>query len=93
MDAWPWYKTKFPGDQYCILPPPPDKGIQYGVHPQGKEWYAKVSAEDMSGYDNPSTAWTMEPGEEEEGNYRTGVMQPDVNSIAAMHACGRVRTT
>jgi hypothetical protein len=73
VDAWPWYKTKFPGDQYCILPPPPDKGIQYGVHPQGKEWYAKVSTKDLSAYDNPATQWVMEPGEEEEGNYRTGV--------------------
>jgi hypothetical protein len=72
-DAWPWYKTKFPGDNYCILPPPPDKGIQYGVHPQGKEWYAKVSKGDLTGYDNLSSEWTMEPGEEEEQNYRTGI--------------------
>ena len=76
-DAWPWYKTNFPGDNFCILPPPPDKGIQYGVHPQGKEWYAKVSKGDLAGYDNPGTEWVMEPGEEEERNYITGVTQAE----------------
>jgi hypothetical protein len=72
VDAWPWYKTKFPGDEYCILPPPPDKGIQYGVHPQGKAWFEKVSAGDMSGYDAPTDDFTMEDGEEEQFNYETG---------------------
>jgi hypothetical protein len=41
VDAWPWYKTKFPGDDFCILPPPPDKGVQYGVHPQGANGSSK----------------------------------------------------
>ena len=43
VDAWPWYATEFPGDDFCILPPDPDKGVQYGVHPQGREWFAQVS--------------------------------------------------
>ena len=73
VDAWPWYKTTFPGDQYCILPPPPDKGIQYGVHPQGKQWFAQVSSGDMSGYEHPSDDFVMEDGEEEQFNYETGV--------------------
>jgi hypothetical protein len=73
VDAWPWYKTKFPGDQYCILPPPPDKGIQYGVHPQGKQWFAQVSSGDMSGYAKPSDDFVMEDGQEEQFNYETGV--------------------
>jgi hypothetical protein len=72
IDAWPWYKTKFPGDQYCILPPPPDKGLQYGVHPQGKHWFEQVSSGDMSGYDKPSDDFVMEDGEEEQFNYETG---------------------
>jgi hypothetical protein len=70
-DAWPWYKTKFPGDNFCILPPPPDKGIQYGVHPQGKKWFEQVSAGDLSGYDNVSAAWILKEGGEEEKNYET----------------------
>ncbi|MET0388872.1 MAG: hypothetical protein ABW321_23065 [Polyangiales bacterium] len=70
-DAWPWYKTKFPGDNFCILPPPPDKGVQYGVHPQGAKWFEQVSTGDMSGYEGVSDEWTMEDGEEEQANYQT----------------------
>lgn len=71
-DVWPWYKTKFPGDHFCILPPPPDLGMQYGVHPQGTDWYDQVSAGDMSGYEAMlPDDWTMDPGEEEERNYIT----------------------
>jgi hypothetical protein len=72
VDAWPWYKTNFPGDQFCILPPPPDKGLQYGVHPQGNKWFEQVSQGDMSGYDGVSPEWTMAAGEEEQANYETG---------------------
>jgi hypothetical protein len=78
VDVWPWYKTKYPGDQFCILPPAPDKGVQYGVHPQGKQWFEQVSKGDMSGYDDISTEWTMEDGEEEQANYETGVVNPEV---------------
>lgn len=77
IDAWPWYKTKYPGDHFCILPPPPDKGIQYGVHPQGKAWFEQVSKGDMSGYDNLSDEWTMESGEEEQANYNTSAYNPE----------------
>ncbi|MFI5308584.1 MAG: hypothetical protein ACHQ53_14590 [Polyangiales bacterium] len=76
VDVWPWYKTQFPGDQFCILPPPPDKGVQYGVHPQGKQWFAQVSTGDMSGYDNVPDAFTMKDGEEEQFNYETGIDNP-----------------
>jgi hypothetical protein len=71
VDAWPWYKTAYPGDNYCILPPPPDKGVQYGVHPQGAKWYAQVSKGDMSGYEKLSDEWLMNDGEEESANYET----------------------
>jgi len=71
VDAWPWYKTKYPGDDFCILPPPPDKGVQYGVHPQGSKWYEQVSKGDMSGYENLSDDWLMNDGEEEQANYET----------------------
>lgn len=86
VDAWSWYKTKYPGDQFCILPPPPDKGIQYGVHPQGKQWFEQVSKGDMSGYDNLATAWTMEDGEEEQTNYETGVANPQPSNYYRNYA-------
>ena len=70
-DVWPHYKTKFPGDNFCILPPPPDKGLQYGVHPQGLKWFEQVSAGDMKGYEVSENAWLMEDGEEENANYLT----------------------
>jgi hypothetical protein len=72
VDAWPWYDSGFLGDEYCILPPPPDKGVQFGVHPQGKDWYEQVSQGDLSGYENPPTEFLMDAGEEEERNYITG---------------------
>jgi hypothetical protein len=70
IDAWPWYKTQYPGDSYCILPPAPDKGIQIGHHPQGEgtAWFDAVSAGDMSGYENPPADWTLDSGGEEERN-------------------------
>jgi len=86
VDAWPWYKTKFPGDHFCILPPPPDKGIQYGVHPQGKAWFEQVSKGDMSGYDNLSDVWTMESGQEEQANYNTSAYNPEQKNYYRNHA-------
>jgi hypothetical protein len=52
------------------LPPPPDKGVQFGHHPQGEgnAWFDAVSKGDMSGYENPPAGWTMDPGGEEERN-------------------------
>jgi hypothetical protein len=69
VDAWPWYETRFPGDEYCILPPEPGKGIQVGVHPQGKQWYAQVSTRDLSGYQSPAAPFLMASGQEGEANY------------------------
>jgi hypothetical protein len=72
IDAWPWFKTDFPGDEYCILPPTPGKGIQIGHHPQGEydAWFEAVSQGDMSAYDkaNLDESWIFEPGDEEERN-------------------------
>jgi hypothetical protein len=42
--------TKWPGDEYCILPPPPDKGFQMHIGP--------------SNYDNPDAQYIMQPGTE-----------------------------
>ena len=40
----------WPGDEYCILPPPVDKGFQLHLGP--------------SSYDNPEATYLLEPGEE-----------------------------
>ena len=71
VDAWSHYDTGFPGDEYCILPPPPDKGLQLGAHPQGLGWFEQVAAGDLSGYAAPRDAWVMEPGEEETRDFTT----------------------
>jgi hypothetical protein len=73
IDAIPEFKTKFPGDQFCILPPPPDKGIQVGLHPQGnsKTYWEKIWAGDYSTYENPPEEWILHPGDELTQNYRT----------------------
>jgi hypothetical protein len=42
--------TKYPGDEYCILPPPPDKGFQLHIGP--------------SNYDNPEPQYILKPGQE-----------------------------
>lgn len=42
--------TPYDGDEYCILPPPPDKGFQIHIGP--------------SNYDNPEPEYLLQPGEE-----------------------------
>jgi hypothetical protein len=42
--------TQFAGDQYCIKPPPADKGFQLHIGP--------------SSYDNPEPKYMLQPGEE-----------------------------
>lgn len=42
--------TKYAGDEYCILPPPPDKGFQLHIGP--------------TDYDNPELAYILAPGQE-----------------------------
>jgi hypothetical protein len=42
--------TKYPGDEYCILPPPPDKGFQLHIGP--------------SNYDNPEPQYLLQPSQE-----------------------------
>jgi hypothetical protein len=51
IDAMP-YKTPYPGDEFCILPPPPDQGVQVGVHPQGDAYWQKMYAHDYSDYES-----------------------------------------
>jgi hypothetical protein len=73
VDVWPWFETIYAGDDFCILPPPPDKGVQFGIHPQHRAWFDQVSKGDMSGYAAPPAGHAMPPGGEEERNYHTAV--------------------
>jgi hypothetical protein len=83
VDAWPWYETRYPGDQYCILPPPPDKGVQFGFHPHGDgdAWFDAVAGGDMSGYqDLANGPWELAPGMETDLNYVGGADNPQENN-------------
>jgi hypothetical protein len=50
-------KTKFAGDEYCIAPPPPDKGYQLHIGP--------------SNYDNPEAQYILGPGQELTSDFPT----------------------
>jgi hypothetical protein len=66
IDAMPDYKTRYQGDEFCILPPPPDQGVQVGVHPQGADYWARMQAGDYSAYADAAAtkAFEVEPGTE-----------------------------
>ena len=49
--------TGFIGDEYCILPPPPDKGFQLHIGP--------------SNYDNPESEYVLGPGQEVTNDLRS----------------------
>jgi hypothetical protein len=73
IDVFSHYKTEYPGDSSCILPPPPELGVQIGVHPQGPGWLEAIAMGDLSAYTQASDEWRMQPGEEETVNYRSTV--------------------
>jgi len=72
VDALPGYATRYPGDELCILPPPPEKGAQLGIHPQGASYWPEIWAGDLSGYSNDALTkpFELEPGGEVEQTYR-----------------------
>jgi hypothetical protein len=76
IDAMPAYKTGYPGDEYCILPPPPDQGIQVGYHPQGAAYWSQMWAGDLSGYEHLSSDWALPPDAEVTQNYRNIATNP-----------------
>ena len=72
IDAMPSFKTPFPGDEYCILPPPPELGFQLGVHPGGNTGYwEKMWAGDYSFYQDASVTdpYVVKSGDEKLENY------------------------
>ncbi len=73
IDAIPNFKTKFAGDEYCILPPAPENGFQVGLHPQGNsaKYWEKMWAGDFASYEAAAKEWVLEPGAEITQNYRT----------------------
>lgn len=83
IDAMPEFKTPFPGDEYCILPPEEGKGTQIGFHPQGttKVYWDQIWAGDYSGYDTKDPEWVLPPGDERTQNYRShDAMNPEATS-------------
>lgn len=72
VDVYPAFDSGFPGDEFCILPPPPELGMQVGLHPQGTpdEYWAQIWAGDYGGYANAGEEWVIEPGGEMTQNYR-----------------------
>jgi hypothetical protein len=64
IDAMPEFKTPYAGDDLCILPPPPDLGVQVGIHPQGTNYWAQMWQGDFRGYQNPDSVWLLAPGAE-----------------------------
>jgi hypothetical protein len=72
IDAIEGYDTGYPGDEFCILPPPPEKGLQVGFYPQGdvETYWKKMWAGDFSDYANPPKDWTLPAGGEITENYR-----------------------
>jgi hypothetical protein len=79
IDAMPAYKTSYPGDEYCILPPPPDQGTQVGYHPQGAAYWQQMWAGDFSGYEHLSPDWALQPNTEVTQNYRNIATNPDAH--------------
>ncbi|MDD9943208.1 MAG: hypothetical protein OXU20_19365 [Myxococcales bacterium] len=72
IDAMPDFETPFPGDEYCILPPPPELGFQLGVHPGGNvDYWDKMWAGDYSFYEDTSLTedYILDPGEDTLQNY------------------------
>jgi hypothetical protein len=79
IDAMPDFETPFPGDEYCILPPPPELGFQLGVHPGGNTGYwDKMWAGDYSFYEDTSLTgeYVVLAGDEKLQNYLVDFQGP-----------------
>jgi hypothetical protein len=72
IDAYPDFATPYPGDEFCILPPPPEMGMQVGLHPQGTvdQYWEQIWAGDYSGYQAMDPEWVLPAGMQITQNYR-----------------------
>jgi hypothetical protein len=76
IEAMPHFETPYAGDEFCILPPAPDKGFQVGVHPQGwSQYWQKMWAGDYSDYSDPAKTadYELAAGGETVQSYTSGV--------------------
>jgi hypothetical protein len=75
VEALPDFQTPYAGDEYCILPPPPELGFQVGVHPQGwSQYWEKMWAGDYADYRDPAktAAFEIPSGGEKVQSFRSG---------------------
>jgi hypothetical protein len=63
VDADPAFDTGWPGDEWCILPPEPELGIQIAVSP--------------ADYANPDPGFVLQPGQETTQNYYENSDNPE----------------
>jgi hypothetical protein len=72
------YATNYVGDEYCILPPPSEQGVQFGVHPQQAAFWDQMRAGDMSGYEDAALVkdYELAAGAEELQIYDTTTSLP-----------------
>ncbi len=82
IDVLPGFQTAYPGDEFCILPPPPDKGAQVGVHPHGADYWDQMWAGDFSGYSEGAAVAEFEvaPGDEIEQTHISTLGNPEARS-------------
>jgi hypothetical protein len=92
VDALPGYATRYPGDDYCILPPPPERGLQFGTHPQGARYWQEMWAGNLNGYANDALTKEFEvaPGGEIEQTYRTSLANDEAHSYYRIDSRMRV---
>ena len=73
VDAMPNFKSGWAGDDFCILPPAPDQGVQVGAHPQGDAYWDEMYAGNYSDYANSKVTAPFEvpPASEVVQNFDT----------------------
>jgi hypothetical protein len=86
------YETRYPGDEFCILPPPPELGAQVGIHPQGADYWQAMWSHDYSAYSDDAMTGSFElgPGGEIEQTYRSNLGNADAHSYFRIDS--RMRT-
>jgi hypothetical protein len=92
VDVMPNFKTQYPGDEFCILPPPPDQGVQIGAHPQGPAYWDKMYAGDYSDYANAALTQPFELGASSEVVQNFDVTAPNTQVHSYFRIDSRMRS-